>query len=129
MQLWSGGLGRKANDPRYKNCDIWSSCSVCSILCFKKNEKNSEMFTCIKKKQIRLFPFLNSNMGNQNNFRALMLRNGEGNKLAGYKKKSHQGFSGLNVVKKQPKALNFNTWEDQLVEEAACDWEAFCYIY
>jgi hypothetical protein len=40
-------------------------------------------------------------MGNQNNFRALMLRNEQGNKLAGYKKKkSHQGFSGLNVVKK-----------------------------
>jgi len=28
-------------------------------------------------------------------------------------------------VKKQLEALNVNTWEDRLVEEAASDWEAF----
>lgn len=52
------------------------------------------------------------------------------NKQAGYKenpKKKNliREVSGLNVAEKQLEALKVNTWEDQLVEEAASDWEAF----
>jgi hypothetical protein len=42
------------------------------------------------------------------------------------KKKLIREVSGLNVGdEKQLEALKVNTWEDQLVEEAASDWEAF----
>jgi hypothetical protein len=41
------------------------------------------------------------------------------------KRKLIREVSRLNVAEKQLEALKVNTWEDQLVEEAASDWEAF----
>jgi hypothetical protein len=67
---------------------------------------------------VHYFLFLNPDMGNLHNFtRSTCSKEKEINKII-------RPVSGLTATEKWS-SFNVNIWEDQLVEEAVSDWEAF----